>query len=91
MVAMAKKGKKGGGGAVVQKERSSGGGGGGGGGEKATAYANETRRIILSVHKLRKVTEILPFTPHHCVSTGSRNVRAFSFSQTYTPSCTTRF
>lgn len=52
VVAMAKKGKKGGaGGSVVQKERAPGSDGG----AKESAYANETRKIILSVHKLKKV------------------------------------
>lgn len=53
VVAMAKKGKKGGGGggSVVQKERSTSSDGG----AKESAYANETRKIILSVHKLQKV------------------------------------
>jgi len=46
---MAKKGKKGG---VVQKERAPSGGDGG---EKESAYATETRKIILNVHKLTKV------------------------------------
>lgn len=62
VVAMAKKGSKkaGGGGSgssVVQKDR-----GGAGSGEKAaaSAYANETRKIILSVHKLRKVCGSVP-------------------------------
>lgn len=49
---MAKKGKKSGGGSVVQKERTPSSEGG----AKETAYANETRKIILSVHKLKKVT-----------------------------------
>ncbi|KAG0561837.1 hypothetical protein KC19_9G096300 [Ceratodon purpureus] len=52
VVAMAKKGKKGGGGSVVQKERAPSSEGG----AKESAYANETRKIILSVHKLKKVT-----------------------------------
>lgn len=63
VVAMAKKGSKkagGGGGSgssVVQKDR-----GGAGSGEKgaASAYANETRKIILNVHKLRKVCGSVP-------------------------------
>ena len=51
VVAMAKKGKKGGAGSVVQKERAPSSEGG----AKESAYANETRKIILSVHKLKKV------------------------------------
>ncbi|KAL2612599.1 hypothetical protein R1flu_024291 [Riccia fluitans] len=59
--AMAKKGsKKAGGGSsggAAQKERSSGSRGGGAGvAEKGTPYENETRRIILSLRNIRKVT-----------------------------------
>lgn len=53
VVAMAKKGKKGGGGSVVQKERAPSSEGG----AKESAYATETRKIILSVHKLKKVRD----------------------------------
>jgi hypothetical protein len=51
VVAMAKKGKKGGSGSVAQKERAPSSEGG----AKESAYATETRKIILSVHKLKKV------------------------------------
>ena len=59
VVAMAKKGKKGGG-SVVQKERAPSNSEGGG--AKESAYANETRKIILSVHKLKKVAEFVAFS-----------------------------
>lgn len=52
VVGMAKKGKKGGSGSVAQKERAPSSEGG----AKESAYATETRKIILSVHKLKKVT-----------------------------------
>ncbi|BBN17008.1 energy-dependent translational throttle protein EttA [Marchantia polymorpha subsp. ruderalis] len=59
VVAMAKKGSKkaGGGGGGGSAQKSSGSRGGGAGvAEKGTPYENETRRIILSLRNMRKVT-----------------------------------